>query len=155
MSIDDRLEQLGYRLPPPRQPIGSYLPALRLGRMVYTSGQVSGSAERELKGKLGDGVDVRDGQEAARIAVLNALAAIRAEIGSLDAVGRVVRLVVYVNSADGFTRQPEVANGASDLLAEIFGESGRHVRSAVGVNELPVGYAVELELWVEVGDASG
>lgn len=148
--IAERLRALGYALPERRQPLGSYVPALRVGTMVYTSGQISGTAEREIKGRLGENLSVEEGQEAARLAVLNCLAAIQAEVGSLEAIRRVVRVAAYVNSAPGFTRQPEVVNGASDLLGELFGEAGRHVRASVGVNELPAGYAVELELWAEV-----
>ncbi|MBI4494307.1 MAG: RidA family protein [Chloroflexi bacterium] len=150
MAIADRLRQLGYALPERRQPLGTYVPAVRLGNVVYTSGQISGTAEREIKGKLGESLSVDEGQEAARLALLNCLAAIAAETGSLDAIRRVVRVAGYVNSAPGFTRQPEVINGASDLLGQLFGEAGRHVRASLGVNELPANYAVELELWVEV-----
>lgn len=155
MSIADRLARLGYTLPAPRAPLGSYVPALRLGNLVYTSGQVSGTAEREIKGKVGGTLSVEQGQEAARLAALNALAAIATELGSLDRVERVARLAVFVNSAPGFTRQPEVANGASELLGQLYGEAGRHVRVAVGVNELPADFAVELELWVAVRAARG
>lgn len=115
-----------------------------------TSGQISSSPEgRDFKGQLGAELDIDDGQRAAAAALLNALAALEIELGSLERVRRVIRLVGYVNSADNFHNQAQVVDGASDLLVELFGEKGRHVRSSVGVNTLPGNYAVELELWVE------
>lgn len=154
MSVEQSLKQLGYSLPERRAPLGSYVPALRMGSMLYTSGQISGTAEREIKGRLGADLSVEQGRDAARLAMLNCLAAVATELGSLDAVKRVVRVAGYVNSAPGFIRQAEVMNGASDLLGQLYGEAGRHVRAAVGVNELPAGFAVEVELWVEVRDGA-
>jgi enamine deaminase RidA (YjgF/YER057c/UK114 family) len=148
--IDDRLRELGVSLPPARAPMANYVPARRVGHLIYTAGQVSGTAERDIKGKLGDSLDVAQGREAARVCALNCLAALLTVVDSLDAVKQLVRVGAFVNSAAGFNEQPAVANGASDLFVEIFGESGRHARTAVGVNELPAGFAVEVELVVEI-----
>ena len=148
--IDDRLAELGVRLPASRAPLANYVPARRVGSLIYTAGQVSGTADREFKGKLGAELDVEQGREAARTSALNCLAALLTVIDSLDRVRQVVRVGVFVNSAAGFNQQPLVANGASDLFVDVFGEAGRHARTAVGVNELPAGFAVEVELVVEV-----
>ncbi len=144
------MRELGISLPPARAPMANYVPARRIGNLVYTAGQVSGTAEREIKGKLGDGLDVEQGREAARVCALNCLAALLTVIDSLDSVKQLVRVGAFVNSATGFNQQPAVANGASDLFVELFGDAGRHARTAVGVNELPAGFAVEVELIAEV-----
>ena len=148
--IDDRLAELGISLPAARPPMANYVPARRIGSLVYTAGQISGTAEREIKGKLGAELSVEQGREAARISALNCLAALLTVVDSLDRVRQVVRVGVFVNSAAGFNQQPMVANGASDLFVEVFGDAGRHARTAVGVNELPAGFAVEVELVAEV-----
>src|SRR4051794_4618365 len=148
--IDDRLRELGLTLPAPRAPLADYVPARKTGNLVYTAGQISGTVEREVKGKLGAELDVEQGREAARVCALNCLAALLTVIDSLDSVKQLVRVGAFVNSASGFNQQPMVANGASDLFVEVFGDAGRHARTAVGVNELPAGFAVEVELIVEV-----
>jgi len=148
--IDDRLRELNLTLPAPRAPLANYVPARRVGNLVYTAGQISGTVEREIKGKLGANMDVEQGREAARVCALNCLAAVLTVIESLDSIKQLVRVGAFVNSADGFNQQPLVANGASDVFVEIFGEAGRHARTAVGVNELPAGFAVEVELIAEV-----
>jgi enamine deaminase RidA (YjgF/YER057c/UK114 family) len=148
--IDDRLQELGLQLPPPRTPLANYVPARRVGNLVYTAGQVSGTAEREIKGKLGAELEVEQGREAARMCALNCLAALLTVVDSLDSVKQLVRVGVFVNSAAGFDQQPMVGNGASDVLVDIFGDAGKHARAAVGVNELPSGFAVEVELIAEV-----
>jgi enamine deaminase RidA (YjgF/YER057c/UK114 family) len=148
--IDDRLKELGISLPPPRAPMANYVPARRVGNLVYTAGQVSGTAEREIKGKLGAELSVDQGRDAARLSALNCLAALLTVVDSLDSIKQLVRVGAFVNSAAGFNQQPAVANGASDLFVEVFGDTGRHARTAVGVNELPAGYAVEVELIAEV-----
>jgi enamine deaminase RidA (YjgF/YER057c/UK114 family) len=148
--IDNRLRELGLSLPPPRAPLANYVPARRVGNLVYTAGQVSGTAEREIKGKLGAELSVERGREAAHMCALNCLAALLTVIDSLDSVKQLIRAGAFVNSAAGFNQQPAVANGASDLFVEIFGDAGRHARTAVGVNELPAGFAVEVELIAEV-----
>jgi enamine deaminase RidA (YjgF/YER057c/UK114 family) len=130
--------------------MANYVPARRIGNLVYTAGQVSGTAERDVKGKLGAELSLEQGREAARLCALNCLAAVLTTVGSLDSVKQLVRVGVFVNSAAGFNQQPAVANGASDVLVEIFGDAGRHARTAVGVNQLPADYAVEVELVAEV-----
>src|SRR6267143_7044691 len=138
-KIDERMRELGVSVPPPRAPLANYVPAKRVGNLVYTAGQVSGTAEREIKGKLGAELSVEQGREAARMCALNCLTALLTVVDSLDSVKQLVRVGAFVNSAAGFNQQPAVANGASDLFVEIFGDAGRHVRTAVGVNELPAG----------------
>jgi enamine deaminase RidA (YjgF/YER057c/UK114 family) len=145
-----RLAELGLVLPPVATPAGTYLPAVRSGSLVFTSGQlplVNGVLAGT--GKLGAEIDVAHGQELARACALNALAAVDDLVG-LDAVVRVVKVVGFVASAPGFTAQPAVLNGASELLGAVFGAVGAHARSAVGVAELPLGAPVEVELIVEV-----
>ena len=148
--IDDRLKELGISLPPARAPMANYVPARRVGNLVYTAGQVSGNAEREIKGKVGKDLSVEQGREAARICALNCLAALLTVVDSLDSVKQLVKVGAFVNSAPGFEQQPAVANGASDLFVEIFGDAGRHARTAVGIFELPANFAVEVDLIVEV-----
>jgi enamine deaminase RidA (YjgF/YER057c/UK114 family) len=145
VSAIARLAELGIELPEVAPPVAAYIPAVRTGNLVYTSGQVA----RELTGKVGAEVSEADAKDAARGCALNALAAVDALVG-LDAVVRVVKVVGFVASAPGFTGQPEVINGASELLNEVFGEAGAHARSAVGVAELPLGVPVEVEMIVEV-----
>ena len=151
MSADDRLRALGLSLPQVVAPLASYVPAVRTDKLVWTSGQlpfVDGTLA--ATGKVGAEVDAARAQELARICALNALAAVAAEIGGLDSVRRVVKVVGFVASAPSFFGQPGVVNGASDLLAEVFGDSGRHARSAVGVAALPLDAPVEVEVVVEV-----
>ncbi len=145
-----RLAQLGIRLPTVAAPVASYVPAVRAGSQVFTSGQlpfVDGGLRRT--GKVGGSVDVEAAAADAKVCALNGLAAIDELVG-LDSVVRVVRVVGYVASAEGFTGQPRVINGASELLGKIFGDAGQHARSAVGVAELPLGSPVEVELTVQV-----
>ncbi len=145
-----RLAELGIRLPAVAAPVASYVPAVRSGSFVFTSGQlpfVEGGLRRT--GKVGGSVDVEDAAADAKVCALNGLAAIDELVG-LDSIVRVVRVVGYVASAEGFTGQPRVVNGASELLGRIFGEAGQHARSAIGVAELPMGAPVEVELHVEV-----
>src|SRR6059058_4020039 len=146
----DRLQELGIRLPPVAAPVAAYVPAVRSGSLVFTSGQlpfVDGGLRRT--GKVGGSVDAEDAAADAKVCALNALAAIDDLVG-LDSVVRVVKVVGYVASAEGFTGQPRVINGASEFLGKIFGPAGQHARSAVGVAELPLGAPVEVELTVEV-----
>ena len=149
-SWRDRLAQLGIRLPPVAAPVAAYVPAVRSGSLVYTSGQlpfVDGGLRRT--GKVGGSVDPEDAAADAKIATLNALAAIDDLVG-LDSIARIVKVAGFVASAEGFTGQPRVVNGASELLGKIFGPAGEHARSAVGVAELPMGSPVEVELTVEL-----
>ncbi len=151
---EERLSELQIQLPPPPKPVAAYVPALRYGNLVQTSGQLPIQDGKVLvTGKLGLPVSIEQGREAARLACLNALAAVRAVTGSLDQVQRILSLTVYVQSNDAFTDQPKVANGASELLEAIFGEQGRHVRAAVGVNSLPLNASVELSLTVALRNA--
>ncbi|ATD69249.1 MULTISPECIES: RidA family protein [Gordonia] len=150
----DRLAELGIALPDVVPPVASYTPAVRTGNLVYTSGQLPiVNGELSVHGKVHDGAEgvVRpdEATDAARACALNALAAVHALVG-IDSVVRIVKVVGFVASAPGFTGQPKVINGASDLLGEIFGDAGVHARSAVGVAELPLGAPVEVELIVEV-----
>ncbi len=148
--IDDRLRELGFSLPAARKPLANYVPAVHVGNLIYTAGQVSSVEGRDYKGKLGSELSVEQGQEAARVCALNGLAALLTVIDSLDRVKRIVRVGGFVNSAAGFDQQPAVVNGASDLLVSVFGDAGKHARTAVGVNELPSGFSVEVELIAEV-----
>ncbi len=146
----ERLRELGIELPPVSVPAGAYIPAKRSGDLVFTAGQIPMvDGKIAATGKVGAEVDVARAAELARTCALSALAAVDALVG-IDSVTGVVKLVGFVASAPGFTDQPEVINGASDVLGEIFGEAGRHARSAVGVAELPLGVPVEVELVVEV-----
>jgi enamine deaminase RidA (YjgF/YER057c/UK114 family) len=150
VSWSSRLTELGLVLPPVATPAGAYLPAVRSGSLVFTAGQlpmINGALA--ATGKLGAAIDPARGPELARICALNALAAVDGLVG-LDAVVQVVKVVGFVASAPGFTAQPAVVNGASQLLGEVFGTAGGHARSAVGVAELPLDAPVEVELIVEV-----
>lgn len=145
-----RLVELGLTLPPVAAPLAAYVPAVRSGAQVFTSGQLPLVDGKLLAtGKVGGQVSAEQGKELARTCALNALAAVHALVG-IDSVVRVVKVVGFVASAEGFTGQPGVVNGASELLGEVFGEAGVHARSAVGVAELPLGSPVEVELVVEV-----
>jgi enamine deaminase RidA (YjgF/YER057c/UK114 family) len=149
---EQRLAALGLALPPVAAPVAAYVPATRSGSLVFTAGQlpfVAGSLP--ATGKVGAEVDADTAVDLARIAALNGLAAVAAEVGDLSAVTRVVKVTVFVASAADFTGQPVVANGASELLGEVFGDAGVHSRSAVGVAVLPLDAPVEVELIVEVG----
>jgi enamine deaminase RidA (YjgF/YER057c/UK114 family) len=148
---EERLAQLGLSVPEVVPPLAAYVPAVRAGNFVHTSGQLPAVAGEMLAiGKLGGGVSEDEGYACARQCALNALAAIRAELGDLSKVKRVVKAVVFVASTPEFTAQPQVANGASELLGAVFGDAGIHARSAVGVAALPLDVPVEVELIVEV-----
>ncbi|ANN14627.1 MULTISPECIES: RidA family protein [Amycolatopsis] len=150
MTWTDRLAELGIELPGVAAPLAAYVPAVRTGSYVYTAGQLPFvSGELEATGKVGAEVSPEEAKKYARTSILNALAAVDSVVG-IDNVVRVVKVVGFVASAEGFTGQPAVINGASELLGEIFGEAGIHARSAVGVSELPIGAPVEIELIVEV-----
>ncbi|MGA7132773.1 MAG: RidA family protein [Mycobacterium sp.] len=151
MSASARLAQLGIELPGVAKPLASYVPAVRSGNLVYTAGQLPIQAGKLARtGKVGADVTPAEGKALARICALNALAAIDSLAG-IDSVSQVVKVVGFVASAAGFNGQPDVVNGASELLADVFGDSGVHARSAVGVSELPLNAPVEVELVVEVG----
>jgi enamine deaminase RidA (YjgF/YER057c/UK114 family) len=151
--IEARLAELGLELPPAAAPIASYVPVRVSGALAFVAGQVPIEDGRLLSaGRLGAEVTIEEGAQAARRCALQALAALRAALGSLDRVGGIVKLDVFVASAPGFTDHPKVANGASDVLVEVFGEAGRHARAAVGVAELPLGASVEVALVAEVAE---
>ena len=149
-AVDARLAELGITLPGVATPAGAYIPALTTGNLVFTAGQIPFvDGALPLTGKVGAEVTPEQAKDLARVAALNALAAVESVIGSLDRVTRIVKLVGFVSSAPDFTGQPGVINGASDVLGEIFGDAGRHARSAVGVAVLPLDAPVEVELIVE------
>ncbi len=149
--IEEKIKELGFELPEAPKPLAAYIPALKVDNLVFTAGQLP-SIKGELKysGKIGADLSEVDGQKAAEISALNCLSVIKSIIGNLDRIEQVVKLTVFVNSADYFTNQPKVANGASELIAKIFGDKGKHVRSAVGVNELPLNAPLEIEMIVKV-----
>lgn len=151
MTVEEKLKSLGIALPQTPKPVAAYIPATQVDNIVYTSGQLPMVAgELKFKGKLGREISKEQGYEAAKICALNALSAIKSVIGDLDRIMQIVKVVGFVASAEGFTEQPAVINGASEFLTEILGEKGVHARSAVGMAELPLGAPVELELIVKV-----
>ena len=151
MSIDQRLAELGIVLPAAAAPVAAYVPTDEFGGMLHVSGQISFAEDGSLvKGRLGDDVALDAGVAAARRCGMMLLAQLKAALGSLDRVERIVKLGVFVNSTPDFTDQPKVANGASELMVEVFGEAGKHARSAVGVPTLPLGVAVEVDAVVAV-----
>jgi enamine deaminase RidA (YjgF/YER057c/UK114 family) len=149
--VEDRIISLGLVLPEVPAPLAAYIPAKKTGQVIFTAGQLPLlKGELICKGLLGQDVDVEQAYQAARICTLNALAAIKGVVKDLDQIVQVVRVVGYVASTSTFTQQPAIVNGASELLLEIFGEVGKHARSAVGVASLPLNASVEIELTVEV-----
>jgi enamine deaminase RidA (YjgF/YER057c/UK114 family) len=150
-AVEDRLAELGLSVPEVAAPVATYVPAVRSGAQVFTSGQLPmRSGELMATGKVGSEVSLEDAVECARQCALNAIAAVKGQIGDLDQVKRVVKVVCFVASAPDFTAQAQVANGASELLGTAFGDAGVHARSAVGVAVLPLGAPVEVEILVEV-----
>jgi len=149
--VEEKIKELGYEIPEAPKPLAAYIPALKVGDLIYTAGQLP-SIKGKLKhiGKVGSDLTIEQGANAAEICAMNCLSVIRSLIGNLDKVDQVVKLTVFVNSSDYFTDQPKVANGASELLGKIFGDKGKHVRSAVGVNELPLNSPVEIEMIVKI-----
>ena len=153
MGAEARLSDLGLELPPPPQPVASYIPIVVSGDLAFVAGQVPLQDGSLLwTGKLGADLTVAEGAAATRRCALQALSVLRGTLGSLDRVRRIVKLTVYVASAPGFVQHPTVADGASDLMAEVFGEQGRHARVSVGVAELPLGAPVEVDVVAEISD---
>lgn len=149
--IEEKLTELGFTVPEAPKPLASYISVTKVGNLIFTAGQIPlKDGSLAYAGKVGKDIGLEDGVKAAEICTINCLSVIKSEIGNLDSIKKIVKVTVFVNSADGFTDQPKVANGASDLLVNVFGEKGKHVRSAVGVNELPINCAVEIEMIVEV-----
>jgi enamine deaminase RidA (YjgF/YER057c/UK114 family) len=147
-AVEDRLQELGLELPS-RRSYGKYVGAARAGDLVFVSGAGPGGPQGFITGKVGGDVDMATAQEGAKLCMLNCLSALKEEIGDLDRVRRVVKLLGFVNSAPGFDQQHVVMDGASELLLELFGERGQHARSSVGMAELPLNIAVEVEMVVE------
>ncbi len=152
MSAEAKIKELGITLPPPPTPMGNYVPGVRVGNLLFLSGHgpIRTEGTPMPRGKLGRDLSTDDGYKAAREVGINLLGSTRALLGSLDRVKRVVKVLGMVNSADGFGDQPKVMNGFSDLMVSVFGENGRHARSAVGMAELPSGIPVEIEMILEV-----
>jgi enamine deaminase RidA (YjgF/YER057c/UK114 family) len=148
ITPEERLKELGLTLPAPRPAAGNYVSCVRTGNLIFTSGQ----GTNEYRGRLGDDIPIEVGYEAARQCMLNLLTVLKQELGELSKVKRVVKVLGFVNSTPDFTEQPKVMNGASDLLVQVFGERGKHGRSAVGMAQLPLNNAVEVEMVVEVED---
>lgn len=152
--IDRALADLGLTLPAAAAPVAAYVPAVEAGGLLHLSGQLPFRDGRLVTGRLGDGLSLEEGQEAAKLCGLMVAAQIKAALGGFGRVRRIVKLGVFVNSAPDFTDQPKVANGASELMVALFGDAGRHARSAVGVPVLPLGAAVEVDAIVELGEAA-
>lgn len=150
-EIDKRLQELGVTLPKPPAPAANYVPAVESRGMLYVSGQLPlGPEGLTVKGRLGDGVGLEEAQGAARLCAINILAQAHAALGDLDRIARIVRLTGYVAATPEFSDHPKVVNGASDFMAEVFGDKGRHARAAVGVASLPLGAAVEVDAVIEI-----
>ncbi len=150
-GIEAKLKELGIELPTPVAPVANYVPFVITGTQLVVSGQVSMRPDKTMiTGKLGGGVSEAEGREAARVAAINVLAQVKAALGSLDRVARVVRLGGFINATPDFAETPKIMNGASDLMVEVFGEAGRHARSTVGVAVLPMNVAVEVEGLFEI-----
>jgi enamine deaminase RidA (YjgF/YER057c/UK114 family) len=152
MSAEARIKELGLTLPQPPKPLGNYVPGVRVGNLLFLSGHgpLRGDGVPPARGKVGRDLSIEDGYKVAREVGINLLGSTRMLLGSLDKVKRVVKVLGMVNSAEGFGDQPKVINGFSDLMVEVFGENGRHARSAVGMAELPMGIPVEIEMILEV-----
>ncbi|MGE5380751.1 MAG: RidA family protein [Methylocystaceae bacterium] len=146
MSIENRFKEMGLILPEPPKPVAAYIPGVVCGNLVFVSGQLpSQDGKVVYTGKIGEDLSIEEGKSAARICLLNGLAIVKSLLGSLDKVSQVVRVNGYIQGAEGFTEIPQVINGASELLLEIFGEKGRHSRVAVSVANLPLNAAVEID----------
>ena len=149
--IEEKIKELGFELPEAPKPLAAYIPAIQAEKLIFTSGQLPTiKGELIAAGKLGKDVSEEEGRKAAEICALNCLSVIKSVTGNLDKIERIVKLTAFINSGEGFTSQPKVANGASELVGKIFGENGKHVRSAVGVNELPMNAPVEIEMIVKL-----
>jgi enamine deaminase RidA (YjgF/YER057c/UK114 family) len=150
-TTENRLRELGVELPPAPMPVGAYVAVQRTGNLVVTSGQLPWRGDKLVHaGKLGAGVTVEQGYEAARVCALNALAQLKAAVGDLDKIRQIVRLEGYVHCGPGFRQHPQVLNGASDLINAVFGDRGRHTRVALGIHEMPLDAPVQLVVWAEV-----
>jgi len=149
--IEEKLKELGIIISDAPKPLASYIPVTKVGNLIFTAGQIPiQDGNLKFKGKIGGKVTLQGGIKAAELCTVNCLSVIKSQIGNLDNIKKIIKVTVFVNSEEGFVDQPKVANGASDLLVKVFGETGKHVRSAVGVNELPIDSSVEIEMIVEV-----
>jgi enamine deaminase RidA (YjgF/YER057c/UK114 family) len=149
--VEDQLRRLGIELPPAPKPVGAYVAVIRTGNLVLTSGQLPWKGAKLLyTGKLGNELSVEQGYEAARQCAINALAQLQSALGALDKVRRIVRVEGYVHCGTGFRQHPQVLDGASDLFNQVFGEKGRHTRTALGIHEMPLDSPVQLVVWAEV-----
>jgi len=153
VNVEEKIAAMGLELPPPARPVGSYVPAVRTGALIYTSGQLpTVGGEPRYRGKVGQTVTLEQAQDAARLCALNALGALRAELGDLDRIRRIIKVTGFVNCGPDFTEQAAVLNGASNFLQDALGDAGRHARAAVGCVSLPLGCPVEVELIAEVAE---
>ncbi len=153
MKIEKRLEELGIELPPPATPVANYVTTVQTGNLVFTSGHGPGTGEGKIyKSQLGTDASVEEGYASARQVALGLISTLKHALGDLDRIKRVVKVVGFINSSADFTDQPAVLNGASDLFVEVFGDKGKHARSAVGMVQLPGGIPVEIEMIVEIED---
>lgn len=151
MAVEVRLKELGLTLPEPVTPLAAYVPSVRVGDLIFLSGHGPiKDGKPTVTGKVGKDLTEEEGYHAAKEVALNLLSTLKAEVGDLDKVKRIVKLLGFVNSAVGFTRQPRVINGASDIFEAVFGNKGKHARSALGINELPLNIPVEIELIAQV-----
>ena len=151
MKIEKRLEELGITLPPPATPVANYIMTMQVGNIMFTSGHGPGDGEGKIyKGQLGSDLTIEDGYQSARQVGLGLISTLKHALGDLDRIKRIVKVLGFVNSASTFTDQPAVINGASDLFVEVFGDKGKHTRSAVGMVQLPGGIPVEIEMVVEI-----
>lgn len=151
MKIEKRLEELGITLPPPARPVANYVTTVQTGNLVFTSGHGPGSGEGKVyKSQLGTDAIVEEGYQSARVVAINLISTLKNALSDLDRIKRIVKVVGFVNSAPTFTAHPAVVNGASDLFVEVFGDKGKHARSAVGMSQLPGGIPVEIEMVVEI-----
>ncbi len=148
--IEEKLESLGITLPTPPKPAGSYIPVVRTGNLVFVSGQIPiKDGQVQFKGQVPTSISVEDAQKASKLCITNVLAQLKAELGTLDKISKIVRVSGFVNSSPEFYEHPKIINAASDLLFEIFGEKGKHTRIALGVSSLPLNSAVEIDLIAE------
>ena len=153
-KIESRLQELGITLPDSPAPLANYVPVVRTGNLIYLSGvgPMAKSDGSEYRGKLGDNLSVDEGYDAARLTAVNLIARLKGYLGDLDRVTQIVKLLSMVNATPDFTEPPAVSNGCSDLMVEVFGDRGRHARSAIGVATLPGGIPIEIELIAEISD---
>ncbi len=149
--FEAKLKEMGIVIPEAPKPLAAYLPAVQVDKYVYTSGQLPiVDGQLKFKGKLGKDITEEDAKQAAKICAINCLSVVKSLVGNLDNIERIVKVVVFVNSNEEFTAQPAIANGASEFFVEVFGDAGKHARSAVGVSQLPLGAPVEIEIIVKL-----